>query len=53
MVSLGATFYASVAVERLLPPPRSSYKCAAYARWGVALAVINTAWGVAEIALLE
>ena len=49
MVSLWATFYAPVAVDRLMPPHRGSHESATYARWGIALGVINMLWSVAEI----
>jgi len=52
MVSLWATFYAPMAVDRLTPPHRGSHQSAAYARWGIALGIINIVWSVAEIALL-
>ncbi|HUP03900.1 MAG TPA: hypothetical protein VMU19_07925 [Bryobacteraceae bacterium] len=52
MVSLWATFYAPGAVERLMPPHRGSHQSAAYARWGIALGVINMLWSVAEIVFL-
>jgi len=51
-VSLCVTFYAPLAVERLTPETHASHRCAAYARWGMALGLINLAWSVAEIALL-
>jgi len=52
MVSLSATFYTPVAVDRLTPSHRGSHQSAAYARWGIVLGVINMLWCVAEIALL-
>jgi hypothetical protein len=52
MVSLWATFYAPMAVNRLTPPHRGSHQSAAYARWGIALGLINMVWSVAEIVLL-
>ena len=52
LVSLWATFYAPNAVDRLTPSHQGSHQCAAYARWGIALGVINMLWSVAEILLL-
>ena len=52
LVSLCATFYAPVAVDRLTPEIHASHRCAAYARWGIALGLINLAWSVAEIVVL-
>jgi len=52
LVSLSVTFYAPLAVDRLTPQFEPSHRCAAYARWGIALGLINIAWSVAEIVLL-
>jgi hypothetical protein len=52
LLSLWATFYAPVLVVRLAPPNLGSHRCAAYARWGIALGVINIAWSMTEIVLL-
>jgi len=52
LVSLWATFYAPMVVDRLTPQSLGSHRCAAYARWGIALAIVNIACSVAEIALL-
>ena len=52
LASLCATFYAPVAVDRLTPEMHASHRCAAYARWGIALGLINIAWSLAEIVLL-
>ena len=52
LVSLWATFYAPVVVDRLTPQSVGSHRCAAYARWGIALGIVNIACSVAEIALL-
>jgi hypothetical protein len=52
LLSLWATFYAPMVVDRLTPRTLGSHRCAAYARWGIALGMINLAWSVAEIVLL-
>lgn len=52
LLSLWTTFYAPVVVDRLTPRHAGSHQCAAYARWGIALGIINIAWSVAEIAWL-
>jgi len=52
LVSLWATFYAPVVVDRLTPRSLGSHRCAAYARWGIALGIVNIAWSVAEIVIL-
>lgn len=52
LVSLCATFYAPLAVDRLTPETYASHRCTAYARWGIALGLINLGWSVAEIVLL-
>jgi len=52
LLSLGATFYAPVVVDRLTPQHGSSHQCAAYVRWGIALGIINIVWSLAEIGLL-
>jgi len=52
LISLWATFYAPVLVDRLTPSHRGSHQCAGYARWGIALGVINMLWSMAEILLL-
>jgi len=52
LVSLWATFYAPVVVDRLTPESLGSHRCAAYARWGIALGIVNVAWSVAEIVIL-
>jgi len=52
LVSLCVTFYSPLAVDRLTPETQASHRCAAYARWGIALGLINIAWSVAEIVLL-
>lgn len=52
LVSLWVTFYAPTTVDRLTPAHRGSHQCAAYARWGIALGMINVLWSVAEILLL-
>ena len=52
LVSLCVTFYAPAAVDRLTPPTQPSHRCAAYARWGIALGIINLVCSVAEIVVL-
>jgi hypothetical protein len=52
LVSLWATFYAPVVVDRLTPQSLGSHRCAAYARWGIALGIVNIACSLAEIGLL-
>ncbi len=49
LLSLSTTFYAPVVVDRLTPRNAGSHQCATYARWGIALGIINIAWSVAEI----
>ena len=51
-VSLCVTFYAPMAVDWLTPETHASHRCAAYARWGITLGLVNHAWSVAEIVLL-
>lgn len=53
LISLCVIFYAPAAVDRLTPETHASHRCAAYARWGIALGLINLAWSVAEIMLLS
>ena len=52
LVSLWTMFYAPIAVDRLTQPHGSSHQCATYAKWGIALGMINIAWSVVEILLL-
>ena len=52
LVSLWTTFYAPIAVNWLTPSHQSSHQCAAYARWGITLGIINVLWSVAELLLL-
>jgi hypothetical protein len=52
LLSLWATFYAPVVVDRLTPQDRGSHQCAAYVRWGIGLGIINIVWSLAEIVLL-
>ncbi|HYN15705.1 MAG TPA: hypothetical protein VES66_07955 [Terriglobales bacterium] len=52
LLSLWATFYAPVVVDRLIPQDVGSHQSAAYTRWGIGLGLINIAWSVAEIVLL-
>ncbi len=49
LLSLWATFYAPVVVNRLTPRNAGSHQCAVYARWGIALGIINIAWSMVEI----
>ena len=50
LLSLWATFYAPVAVDRLIA--QDGGRRAAYTRLGIALGLINIAWSLAEIVLL-
>jgi len=52
LISLWATFYAPIVVDRLTPKNFGNHRCAAYARWGIALGILNLAWSVTEILLL-
>lgn len=52
LLSVWITLDAPVVVDWLTPPYRGSHQCAAYARWGIMLGMINIAWSVAEIVLL-
>jgi len=52
LVSLWSTFYAPVVVDHLTPRSIGNHRCGMYARWGIALGMINIAWSVAEIVLL-
>jgi hypothetical protein len=52
LLSLWAMFYAPVVVGRLTPRNAGNHRCASYARWGIALALINLAWSLAEIVWL-
>jgi len=52
LASLSSTFYSPLVVDRLTSQYQASHRCAAYARWGIALGIINTVWSVAEIVLL-
>jgi hypothetical protein len=47
--SLCTMFYAPVAVNRLTAQNTASHRCAAYARWGIALGILNIAWSMVEI----
>ena len=47
--SLCTMFYAPVVVDRLTSHHTASHRCAAYARWGIALGIINIAWSMVEI----
>jgi hypothetical protein len=50
LVSLWTIFYSPVMVDRLTSRHAgSNHQGAAYARWGIALGIINLAWSVAEM----
>lgn len=51
LLSLAATLYAPVLVDRLTPEYGGNRECAIYARWGIALGIINVAWSTAEVLL--
>jgi hypothetical protein len=53
LLSLWTMFYAPVVVNRLTSHNTASHRRAAYARWGIALGIINIAWGMAEILWLK
>jgi hypothetical protein len=48
LLSLLTMFYAPV-VDRLTSRNTASHRRAAYARWGIALGIINIAWSIVEI----
>lgn len=52
LFSLWGMFYTPALVGRLTPRNAGNHRCAAYARWGIVLSIINIAWSVAEIAWL-
>jgi len=52
LVSLWVMFYSPVVVDRLTPRNAGNYRCASYARSGIALAFINIVWSLAEIVWL-
>ena len=52
VISLCVTLYAPAAIAHLTPSTQPSHRCAAYARWGVALGIINLVCSVAEIVVL-
>jgi len=52
LLSLWTMFYSPVLVGRLTPRNAGNHHCASYGRWGIALALINIVWSLAEIVWL-
>ena len=54
LVGLWAMFYAPVVVNHLTLPNAANHRRGlAYARWGIALSIVNILWSVVEIVWLE
>ena len=53
LLSLAATLYAPVLVDRLTPEYGGNRECAIYARWGIVLGILNVVWSAAEVLLMR